>query len=71
MHQTYRDGLLNTDCGVLLPESQRRSREGSEMLISSKLPGDGDAAGPGRQAESHCSRLKSLLERRGPKELGD
>lgn len=71
MHQTYREGLLNVDCRVLLPDSQPWSREGSEMLTSNKLLGDGDAAGPGRHPESHCSRLKSLLERRGPKELGD
>lgn len=71
MHQTYREGLLNTDCRVLLPESLRWSREGSELLISNKFPRDGDAAGPGRHPEHRCSRLKSLLERRGPKELGD
>lgn len=41
------------------------------MLTSNKLLGDGDAAGPGRHPESHCSRLMSLLERRGPKELGN
>ena len=44
---------------------------GSKPLISNKFLRDGDATGPGRHPEHRCSRLKCLLKRRGPKELGD